>query len=235
MGTANTFYTYLWLRENGIPYYVGKGKEQRAYRRSQHRVKCPPRERILVEYHASEQDAFAAEIFLIAYYGRIDLGTGCLRNLTDGGDGCSGLIHSIIDLTGKRFGLLRVVKFVNRSNGAIWRCVCDCGAIKDISSSNLPRTSSCGCTSTVRTSERMAAYNTTHPVPWNKGKHGPTSATHCKRGHEFSSVNTYLKQHTDGRCIRHCRECMRLGKRNARHKQRHSSTYTGIGSTQFTC
>jgi hypothetical protein len=74
-------YTYLWLREDGTPYYVGKGKGKRAYRKG-----CPPHDRILVQLHPSERDAFAAESFLIAYYGRIDQGTGCLRNRTDGGD-----------------------------------------------------------------------------------------------------------------------------------------------------
>jgi hypothetical protein len=79
------FYTYLYLRENGTPYYVGKGVGRRAYRRV-----SPPRDRILIQEYPSEQDAFAAEMFFISYYGRKDLGTGCLRNRTDGGEGASG-------------------------------------------------------------------------------------------------------------------------------------------------
>ena len=79
------FYTYLWLRENGTPYYVGKGCRVRAFRKG-----CPPKERVLLEPHTSETDAFDAEKFLIAYYGRIDKKTGILRNHTDGGDGTSG-------------------------------------------------------------------------------------------------------------------------------------------------
>src|ERR1700689_761898 len=84
------FYTYLWLREDGTPYYVGKGTRDRAFIR--HRIgNAPPKERILIEPHTSEADAFESEKFLIFYYGREDLGLGCLLNRTDGGDGISNI------------------------------------------------------------------------------------------------------------------------------------------------
>ena len=76
-----TFYTYMWLREDGTPYYVGKGTGQRAFR-----LGCPPHERIILQDWPSEQDAFDGEKLLIAFYGRKDNGTEILRNLTDGGD-----------------------------------------------------------------------------------------------------------------------------------------------------
>lgn len=80
------FYTYLWLRYDGTPYYVGKGTGYRAY--AEHlTVGRPPKERILVQEFPTEEEALAAEQFLIAYYGRKDLGTGVLRNYTDGGEG----------------------------------------------------------------------------------------------------------------------------------------------------
>ena len=87
------FYTYLWLREDGSPYYAGKGCERRAYRK--HRIgNPPPDDRIILQYHPSEKEAFEAEIFLIEYFGRKNLGNGCLWNLTDGGEGASGFVRS---------------------------------------------------------------------------------------------------------------------------------------------
>ena len=56
-----------------------------------------------------------------------------------------------IDLTGQRFGRLRVIKETekrNRNGGnVIWLCECDCGAVVEVSSENLRRgaTKSCGC------------------------------------------------------------------------------------------
>jgi NUMOD3 motif len=80
------YYTYMWLREDRTPYYVGKGKEDRAFTGCSHNVKCPPRDRIVIYPASSEAEAFETEIALIWYYGRKDLGQGCLRNMTDGGD-----------------------------------------------------------------------------------------------------------------------------------------------------
>ena len=81
------FYTYLWLREDGTPYYAGKGHGNRAFERDNHRF-CPPAdpENILVQEWPDETGAFEGEKLLIAIYGRKDNGTGCLRNLTDGGE-----------------------------------------------------------------------------------------------------------------------------------------------------
>ena len=42
----------------------------------------------------AENDAFQLEMLLIYLHGRIDNGTGCLRNKTDGGEGWSGIVRS---------------------------------------------------------------------------------------------------------------------------------------------
>lgn len=92
------FYTYLWLREDGTPYYVGKGKGYRAYNNDGHRVKKPTENsRIIVQLFESQEDAFFAEKFLIVLYGRMSLGTGCLANLTDGGEGVAGISQETIE------------------------------------------------------------------------------------------------------------------------------------------
>lgn len=88
------FYTYLWLRYDGTPYYVGKSRWRSQSVERAYRNRNLPRERVIVEDHYSEEAAFAAEIFLISFYGRKDNGTGILRNRTDGGEGGSGHIKS---------------------------------------------------------------------------------------------------------------------------------------------
>src|SRR5208283_2092583 len=90
------FYSYLWLREKdgtfptGIPYYAGKGKGLRAFKKQKHFTN-PPKDKvnIIILPMENEAMAFESEIALIALFGRIDNGTGYLRNLTDGGEGGS--------------------------------------------------------------------------------------------------------------------------------------------------
>ena len=88
------YYTYAYLREDGTPYYVGKGKGNRAYvKHGLHTV--PPKERILIlKNNLTEEDAFKHEVYMIAVFGRKDNKSGILWNRTNGGDGTSGAIMS---------------------------------------------------------------------------------------------------------------------------------------------
>jgi hypothetical protein len=86
------FYVYTYLREDRTPYYVGKGSGERAFKKWGKGIK-PPKDLsriVIVEDNLDEQTAFDLERKLIAEYGRKDLGTGILYNMTDGGEGPSG-------------------------------------------------------------------------------------------------------------------------------------------------
>lgn len=93
----NLFYTYAYLREDGTPYYIGKGKGSRCYSTCGRRGCNPPPDRsriIFLKQNLTEEEAFRHEVYMIAVFGRIDKGTGILRNMTDGGEGSSGYVHT---------------------------------------------------------------------------------------------------------------------------------------------
>jgi hypothetical protein len=114
-----SFYIYAYIRKSDLtPYYIGKGKGDRAWNSKSHtksnNARTPKDKRyiVIMEDNLSEVGALALERFYIKWYGRLDKGTGILRNLTDGGDGASGYVFSKEQLhkRGKAISLSKIGK-----------------------------------------------------------------------------------------------------------------------------
>jgi len=105
----NDYYTYAYLREDKTPYYIGKGRGKRIYC-TQRTIKAPEdKSRIIfLKKNLTEAEAFKHEVYVIFVLGRKDLGTGTLRNLTNGGEGTSGHIKS--EECKKKIGEARIGK-----------------------------------------------------------------------------------------------------------------------------
>jgi hypothetical protein len=93
--SINIYYTYKYVRSDGTPYYIGKGKGNRAYdsHKRSNGAEIRPKDRsqiIIVKNNLSEQQAWDLEKELILKYGRQDIGTGILLNLKEGGEQGSG-------------------------------------------------------------------------------------------------------------------------------------------------
>ncbi|MCK4826877.1 hypothetical protein KA005_64675 [bacterium] len=104
----NKYYVYMYLDTDNVPFYIGKGKDNR-YHTSCHLDESNPNRFLKnkirkvgttnVKIHflhkdISEKEAFSWERYWIKYIGRRDKGEGSLCNLTDGGEGDSGRICS---------------------------------------------------------------------------------------------------------------------------------------------
>jgi len=105
------FVVYSYIREDGTPYYIGKGKPNRPYIKNGGRAcSTPPLDKIIILYeNLNESTAFKIEKELIAKYKRKDLDpiNGLLYNRSDGGEGASGRIVS--EETRKRLSLVQSV------------------------------------------------------------------------------------------------------------------------------
>ena len=105
------YYTYIYYdpSRNNEPFYIGKGKNERAWEHLgmldrgkphplKHRLQFMKKNNIFpiigIYSDLDEELAHLTEIELISKFGRKNLGKGTLLNLTDGGEGASGCVRS---------------------------------------------------------------------------------------------------------------------------------------------
>jgi len=111
------FYVYHLLRPNGTPFYVGKGQNRRIFfheseaQGTGRSYKLNIIRKIIstgqelgycIAFYKSEEEALRREVEEIRSIGRHDLNKGPLANLTDGGEGTSGVNVSGPDAYGDR-------------------------------------------------------------------------------------------------------------------------------------
>jgi hypothetical protein len=157
------FYVYAYLRTKDLtPYYIGKGKDDRAWQKS-HSVIVPKdlNRIVILETNLTELGAFAIERRMIRWYGRKDLGTGILHNQTDGGDGSAGNIPWNKDIKTGSYLSVKGRKIISDANKKLK---------KDTHKEKISEALK-GKEKSEEHKKKLSEANT-GKTPWNKGKTG---------------------------------------------------------------
>lgn len=76
-------------------------------------------------------------------------------------------MRKLIDLSGKKFGMLTALAYQRQNNKTFWTCKCDCGSVTTVRSSNLISlsTRSCGCYRSGSPREKRISHTIIDGVP----------------------------------------------------------------------
>ena len=161
------FYVYAYLRTGDLtPYYIGKGKDNRAWQKSHSVIVPKDLSRIVIlEKNLTEIGALAIERRMIRWYGRQDMGTGLLRNQTDGGDGSAGIIPWNKNIKTGSYLTKEGRKKVSNANKGIPK---NHGAKVSAGLKGKPKSEE---------HKRKLSEAGKGNVPWNKGKKGVQEST----------------------------------------------------------
>lgn len=124
MTEKREYYIYRHLKPCGEVFYIGLGKTKNRAKDKSSRSdfwkktikKYPDYEIQIISRNLTKEEAVELEIALISWYGRRNLGTGTLVNLTDGGDGAKGTVSKT------RGDHPSAKKFINTNTLEIFNC-----------------------------------------------------------------------------------------------------------------
>ena len=229
----------MYLRSNdskhgksGTPYYVGKGRGKRAYNQHGRHTPTPTdlTKIVIASSGMKEEEAFQEETRLIKQYGRIDLGTGCLRNRTDGGEGQCG-VHRPKPEAWKQWlrehpnsgqfrpGHASPCWWKGKKMTEEHRQKLSIAGRGRVFSSGSRAKISAALKGRVISEEWRRKLSASHKgQPWSEKRRNTalglrTKITHCPQGHEYTSENTQMKHaRRPNGPARVCRECARAYK-----------------------
>ncbi len=116
-----TYYVYLHITEDGIPFYIGKGINKRAFSINGRNnfwkriVEKYGYDILIIEDGLTEIEAFEREIYWIKRIGRRDLGLGTLVNMTNGGEGSGGNFKKI-EIKGIKYNSIKEASKILKIN-----------------------------------------------------------------------------------------------------------------------
>jgi hypothetical protein len=117
----NNYVVYIHRKlSDGSPFYVGAGSNKRPFiitQRPKDWVNIVESVGYTIDIHKdglSREECFKLEVELISMFGRLDMGTGCLINKTNGGREVVGLSKDVLSIRNKKMSISAKGKVKNK-------------------------------------------------------------------------------------------------------------------------